>query len=76
MSRLPRLTGRELIEVLGKGGFNVVRIKGSHHLLRHADGRTTTVSVHGSEIIGVGLLGKILRDCELTRDGFIAFCEG
>ena len=75
MTRLPRLTGRELIEALGKGGFKVVRIKGSHHLLRHDDGRTTTVPVHGSEIVGVGLLGKILRDCELTRDAFIALYE-
>ena len=75
MSRLPRLTGREVIEALGKGGFKVVRIKGSHHLLRHDDGRTTTVPVHGNEIVGVGLLGKILRDCELTRDAFIALYE-
>lgn len=75
MRRLPRLTGREVIEALGKGGFNVVRIKGSHHLLRHDDGRTTTVPVHGREIVGVGLLSKILRDCELTRDAFIALCE-
>jgi predicted RNA binding protein YcfA (HicA-like mRNA interferase family) len=75
MSKLPRLTGREVIDALGKGGFEVIRIKGSHHLLRHADGRTTTVPMHGREIIGVGLLSKILRDCELTRDEFVSLHE-
>jgi predicted RNA binding protein YcfA (HicA-like mRNA interferase family) len=75
VSRLPRLAGREAIDALGKAGFKVAH-QGSHHLLRHDDGRTTTVPVHGHEIIGVGLLGKILRDCELTRDAFIELHEG
>lgn len=46
----------------------VSRVHGSHHFLRHEDGRTTTVPVHGREPLGVGLLSKILRDVELTRD--------
>ena len=58
MTKLPRLAGREVIAALGEAGFRVVRVKGSHHLLRHPDGRTTTVPVHGNEIIGIGLLGK------------------
>jgi predicted RNA binding protein YcfA (HicA-like mRNA interferase family) len=70
MSRLPRLTGSELIGVLEKADFRVIRVKGSHHRLRHADGRVTTVPVHGSEIVGPGLLSRILRDCELSREGF------
>jgi predicted RNA binding protein YcfA (HicA-like mRNA interferase family) len=72
MSRLPRLTGGEIIAALGKAGFVVLRIKGSHHRLRHPDGRVTTVPVHGSEIIGPGLLSRILRDCELSREDFAA----
>jgi len=28
------------------------------------------VPVHGSEIIGPGLLAKILRDCDLSREDF------
>lgn len=72
MTKLPRLTGREVIAALDVAGFKVVRVKGSHYLLRHTDGRTTTVPVHGNETIGIGLLSKILRDCELTREEFIA----
>ena len=70
MTRLPRLNGREVIKVLNGAGFRLIRVKGSHHLLRHADGRTPTVPVHGGEIIGPGLLSKILRDCEMTREEF------
>jgi predicted RNA binding protein YcfA (HicA-like mRNA interferase family) len=70
MSRLPRLTGREIMAALTKAGFVVSRIKGSHHRLRHPDGRVTTVPVHGSEIIGPGLLSRMLRDCDLSREEF------
>ncbi len=50
----------------------VIRVKGSHHFLRHPDGRTTVVPVHAGETLGSGLLAKILRDCELTRDALRA----
>ena len=66
MSIVPRPTGKELVRVLHKAGFQVIRIRGSHHFLRHADGRSTVVPVHAGEVIGPGLLYKILRDCDLT----------
>ena len=68
MTKLPSLTGKKLIKALRKAGFEVVRVKGSHHFLRHPDGRTTVVPVHAGETLGPGLLSKILRDCELTRE--------
>jgi len=68
MSRTPRVTGSDLVKVLEKAGFGVARIRGSHHFLRHEDGRRTVVPVHHGEIIGPGLLHKILRDCQLNVD--------
>ena len=68
MSRNPRVTGDELIGVLERVGFRVLRVKGSHHFLRHEDGRSTVVPVHSGETIGPGLLHRILRDCQLTAD--------
>ncbi len=67
MTRLPRITGRQLITKLERRGFEVARIRGSHYLLKHPDGRMTVVPAHGKEIIGPGLLLKILRDAELDR---------
>ncbi len=66
MSRAPRVTGTDLIAALGKLEFSVVRVKGSHHFLRHVDGRSTVVPAHAGETIGPGLLRKILRDCQVT----------
>ncbi|MGP8245369.1 MAG: type II toxin-antitoxin system HicA family toxin [Bryobacteraceae bacterium] len=68
MSRTPRVTAPELMAALGKAGFLVLRVKGSHHFLRHEDGRSTVVPAHSGETIGPGLLHKILRDCQLTAD--------
>jgi predicted RNA binding protein YcfA (HicA-like mRNA interferase family) len=68
MTTLPGVSGKNLIAALRKAGFDVVRVRGSHHFLRHADGRTTVVAVHSGETIGPGLLSKILRDCELSRE--------
>jgi predicted RNA binding protein YcfA (HicA-like mRNA interferase family) len=70
MSKLPRLRGREVVRSLRKAGFEVVRVRGSHHFIRHADGRATVVPVHAGEQIGPGLLTTILRDCELTVEQF------
>lgn len=66
MTRLPRLRGRDLVRALRKLGFQVIRIKGSHHYLRHPDGRATVIPVHAGEKIGPGLMKKILDDCEVT----------
>lgn len=65
MTRHPRITGHQLIRALQKLGFTVLRTKGSHHYLKHEDGRCTVVPVHAGEIIGPGLLMKIIRDCEI-----------
>jgi predicted RNA binding protein YcfA (HicA-like mRNA interferase family) len=71
MSRSPRVTGAELIAALTKGGFQVIRVRGSHHFLRHQDGRTTVVPSHSRETVGPGLLHKILHDCQLTVEGLL-----
>lgn len=71
MTRQPRLTGKALIAALHKAGFHTVRVKGSHHVLRHADGRTTVIPVHAGETIGPGLLAKIHRDVELSVEELV-----
>jgi predicted RNA binding protein YcfA (HicA-like mRNA interferase family) len=49
MSTSPAVSGSKLIKALRKLGFAVIRVKGSHHFLRHADGRCTVVPVHRGE---------------------------
>lgn len=68
MTSAPSLTGKKLLSILKKYGFEVLRVKGSHHFVRHADGRSSVVPVHAGETLGPGLLAKILRDCDLSRE--------
>lgn len=71
MSKLPSLSGKVLIRALKNFGFKEIRIKGSHHFLKHNDNRCTVVPVHGGEIIGKGLLLQILKDCEITKEDLL-----
>lgn len=68
MSTYPAYTGKELVALLKRAGFIVVRTRGSHSFLKHPDGRSTVVPTHAGETIGPGLLSKILRDCEMTKE--------
>jgi predicted RNA binding protein YcfA (HicA-like mRNA interferase family) len=68
MTTFPSISGGQLIKALRKLGFEEIRVRGSHHFLRHPDGRCTVVPVHRSETIGPGLLAQILRDCDLSRE--------
>jgi predicted RNA binding protein YcfA (HicA-like mRNA interferase family) len=70
MSRLPHLTGSEVVRTLQKADFEIVRQRGSHIYMRHADGRATVVPVHKGEDLGSGILSKILRDAEMSREEF------
>jgi predicted RNA binding protein YcfA (HicA-like mRNA interferase family) len=69
MPPLPRITGRELVQALGKLGWQVVAQRGSHAHLKHPaqDGRVT-VPLHAGETIGPGLLRSGLSQAGLTAD--------
>ena len=66
--KLPRVTGKDLVAALTRLGFQLIRVRGSHHFVRHADGRQTVVPVHAGETLGPGLLNKILHECEVSRE--------
>lgn len=70
MPKLSPIRGKDLISILEKQGFVKVYQKGSHARMEHADGRKTTVPVHSGEKVGVGLLRKILRDTNISRNEF------
>ena len=65
------LSGKDLVKLLEKLGFMIVRIKGSHHRMKHEDGRVTTVPVHKNEDLPKGLMRKIIReDLKVVIDEF------
>lgn len=52
------MNGKEIVKALQQQGWQVARIRGSHHMMQK-DGRTVPVPVHGARDIGIGLLRKI-----------------
>ena len=69
---VPVLKAREVIQILQSLGFEKVRQRGSHVRLRHADGRVTTVPIHGGRDISPTLLRRIARDVGLTVREFVS----
>ncbi len=73
MSRLPRLTGKELAKVVERCGFVYSHTTGSHRVYKHLDGRMTTIPHHSGEEIGPGLLTKIIKkDLQIPREEFLS----
>jgi predicted RNA binding protein YcfA (HicA-like mRNA interferase family) len=69
--KLPVISGKELVALLEKSGFVIIRIKGSHHRMKHSDGRIATIPVHKNDPISKGLLRKIIReDIAMSIDEF------
>ena len=72
MPPVPVLKPREVIALLAALGFEEVRQRGSHKRFRHADGRATTVPVHGGRDVSPILVRRIARDVGLTVQEFVA----
>lgn len=70
MPPVPQVRGRMLVKALEKMGFLVARVNGSHHIMRHPDGRRTTVPVHSGRDVAPGTVRSILKDANLTVQQF------
>ncbi len=70
MPPLPRLTAKDLLKALLRAGWEEVRVKGSHHHLRHPSrpGRRVTVALHTRGIIPLPVLQVILDQAGMTAD--------
>jgi predicted RNA binding protein YcfA (HicA-like mRNA interferase family) len=72
MGNVPVLKPREVVRILENLGFVEVRQRGSHKQFRHADGRGTTVPVHGQRDLSPILLRQIAKDIDLTVEKLLA----
>lgn len=70
MSQMPALPGAKVVKALERAGFAVVRVNGSHHIMKHADGRAVPVPVHAGRDMPKGTLRNILAIVGLTEDEF------
>ena len=67
MSKLPQVSGDDLVRALQKRGFTVRRRQGSHIIMRRDDPFAQTV-VPNHRQIDRGTLRAILRQTEITAE--------
>jgi predicted RNA binding protein YcfA (HicA-like mRNA interferase family) len=65
---VPALPGDRVVKALERAGFAVVRVRGSHHVMRHPDGRTVPVPVHPGRDMPKGTLRNILAIVGLSAE--------
>jgi predicted RNA binding protein YcfA (HicA-like mRNA interferase family) len=65
---IPALPGAKVVKTLERAGFTVTRVSGSHHVMRHPDGRTVVVPVHAGHDLPKGTLRNILAIIGMTAD--------
>ncbi len=70
MQKLPVLSGKELIKILQKEGFEIRRQKGSHVILvKESVKKAVVVPLHNE--IDKGTLIEIIRQAGMTREQFM-----
>ena len=68
-SKLPRISGFELIKILSKRfGFRVLRQRGSHVTITNDD-KFITIPLHKE--LDIGTLKAILEDAGISREEFL-----
>jgi predicted RNA binding protein YcfA (HicA-like mRNA interferase family) len=58
-----------MVRFLEGEGFELLRVRGSHHYLARGDQRVS-VPVHGSRTLKTGTLRSILRSIDMTPEDF------
>jgi predicted RNA binding protein YcfA (HicA-like mRNA interferase family) len=67
--KLPAISGDNLVRVLGKFGYVIVRQKGSHIRLRHStEPQRKPLTVPRHKTLKRGLLHRLLRDARITEE--------
>jgi len=69
MGHLPRLSGREAVNVFEKFGWRVARQRGSHIITVKAEA-TVTLSIPDHDEIAKGTLRSLIRAAGVTVDEF------
>jgi predicted RNA binding protein YcfA (HicA-like mRNA interferase family) len=71
VSKLPRVSGREVVRAFARVGYEVDRQRGSHVVLRHRDPPHRRLVVPDHREVAKGTLRKLIREAGLTVDEFL-----
>ncbi len=71
MTRLPVLSGAQLVRRLSRLGFEVDRQTGGHIILRHIEPPHRRLSIPNHKVLAKGTLRAIIRAARLTVDEIV-----
>lgn len=71
MPKLPILSGKDLVKVLTKIGYEIDHQTGSHIILRHKNPPYRRLTISNHKEISVGTLRAIIRQTGLSREEFL-----
>lgn len=73
MSDVPSVSGEQAVRAFSRLGFSVVRIKGSHHIMKKPGHRyNLSVPVHKGPTIKKGTLRSLVEDAGVMVAEFVA----
>ena len=70
MSKIPQMSGREVVKVLSKIGYEFDRQRGSHMILRQQTPPFRRIVVPDHKIVAKGTMRGIIRQVGLTVEEF------
>ena len=76
MPKLPLLSGKELVKLLAKLGYQLDHQTGSHMILRQTIEPYRRVTVPNHKEVARGTLSAILREVGLSREEFMKLYYG
>lgn len=71
MPKLPRISGKELVKILAKLGYEIDHQTGSHIILRQNKEPYRRLTVPNHKELDSGTLRSIIRQAGLTREEFL-----
>ena len=71
MSRLPRLSGHEVVKSLQQTGYEFDRQRGSHIILRQVTAPYRRIVIPDHKEVAKGTLRAIIRETGLTVEEFL-----
>ncbi len=67
MSKIPSLTSKEVIKILGRNGFKLIRTKGSHQIYRNETSKRMTIVPFHKKDLPKGTLLEILKQAGIDK---------
>lgn len=72
MAKVPTISGMDAVRAFERAGFVVVRISGSHHIMKkESHPHRLSIPVHAGKTVGKGLLQSQIAAAGLTTEEFL-----